>query len=86
MVFDSLGGTHKSVGTNLKRWLLFEARHKLQREVDLDNAIHIEAKVPLQPNFSDCGVFLIHYVKMLLENQESVLSFVGVCLLKASPC
>lgn len=79
MCFDSLGHPHKAVANNLKRWLVFEAQDKLGKKVDLkENVQVIDAKVPLQPNFSDCGVFLVHYVKTMLENPGKVLTFVGV--------
>lgn len=77
MTFDSLGGSHKAVGDNLKRWLEFEARDKLQKE-PVTEPIYIEAKVPQQSNFSDCGVFVIHFLWCLLHDTEKVLQFVGV--------
>jgi Ulp1 family protease len=78
MVFDSLGYPHRPVGTNLKRWLLYEARDKLGQEVNGDNIVHLDVKVPQQGNYSDCGVFLIHYVKTLFKDQKHLLEFVGV--------
>ncbi|KAL1408960.1 hypothetical protein Q8F55_005774 [Vanrija albida] len=82
LLLDSLGGTHKAVGNNLKRWLQFEARDKLpQSEVpdveDMSDSVYLDAKVIEQPNSSDCGVFLIHYVRCLLSDPRSVLQFIG---------
>jgi len=36
-------------------------------------------QVPQQPNFSDCGLYLIHYAKQLLEDQAEILEFIQVC-------
>ncbi|WOO82787.1 Sentrin-specific protease 6 [Vanrija pseudolonga] len=82
ILLDSLGGTHKAVGNNLKRWLQYEAHDKLPAtEVpsldEMSEAVYIDAKVIEQPNSSDCGVFLIHYVSCLLEDPRSVLQFIG---------
>ena len=35
-------------------------------------------QVPQQPNFSDCGLYLIHYTKQLLNNQLEILRFIEV--------
>lgn len=77
MTFDSLGGSHKAVGDNLKRWLEFEARDKLQKEVTSEPT-YVEARVPQQNNFSDCGVFVIHFLWCILNDTDKVLQFIGV--------
>lgn len=78
MTFDSLGGSHKAVGDNLKLWLEFEARDKLQQEIAPSAIQYVEAKVPQQNNFSDCGVFVIHFLWCLLNDSDQVLKFIGV--------
>ncbi|KAL7418613.1 hypothetical protein Q5752_007071 [Cryptotrichosporon argae] len=77
LTFDSLGGAHKPVYTVLNRWLHFEARAKKGVTHELRDAIYLEAKVPQQTNFCDCGLFLVHYAKCLLADAERVLEFVG---------
>lgn len=39
-----------------------------------------DAQVPLQPNFSDCGLYLVHYARGLLTEPERILQFVQVSL------
>jgi Ulp1 family protease len=35
-------------------------------------------QVPSQPNVSDCGLFLIHYARQLLERPDEMLAFIQV--------
>ncbi|KAK4689830.1 hypothetical protein P7C73_g295, partial [Tremellales sp. Uapishka_1] len=76
LTFDSLGSVHPSVSTCLNRWLAWEARDKRGIDYTPTDAIYRDARVPLQTNFSDCGVYLMHYVRTFLEDAESVLKFV----------
>lgn len=66
MVLDSLGITHGPVKTALRDYLRLEARDKghVRPDVDLKrlgDPLHVDVRVPDQPNFSDCGVYLLHY-------------------------
>ncbi|OCF76836.1 hypothetical protein I204_02542 [Kwoniella mangroviensis CBS 8886] len=76
LTLDSLGGPHKAVGTQLNQWLKYEARDKKGIEYEPMDALYHEAKVPQQGNFSDCGLFVVHYAKQLLQNPVEVLKFV----------
>ncbi|ORY27761.1 hypothetical protein BCR39DRAFT_218696 [Naematelia encephala] len=79
MTFDSLGTAHKAAHTHIDRWLKFEARDKLGKEIDtLSDAQYWEATVPQQPNFSDCGLYLVHYAKQMLDRPEEMLRFIQV--------
>lgn len=78
ITFDSMGGRHKAVATNLQKWLHFEALDKLGVNVDFDLVRYLEGKCPQQPNFYDCGLYLIHFAKQLLLKSDEVLRFVGV--------
>ncbi|WVF69917.1 hypothetical protein IAT40_004701 [Kwoniella sp. CBS 6097] len=78
ITFDSLGGSHKAVANTLNAWLKYEARDKLQITHELEEASYWEGRVPAQNNFSDCGLYLVHYTKQLLERPETVLSFVQI--------
>ena len=66
MVLDSLGITHGPVKTALRDYLRLEARDKGHVRPDMDlkrlgDPLHVDVRVPDQPNFSDCGVYLLHY-------------------------
>lgn len=80
MTFDSLGGSHKAVSNNLNRWLEYEARDKLPdaERYSIQEAEYLNAEVPKQGNLSDCGVYLIHYVRVLLSDPEKVVRFLEV--------
>ncbi len=97
ITFDSLGGAHRAVLSRLTRWLHCEAKDKKGVTFTMPDAQYREARVrgvprgipqltaaqvPQQPNFSDCGLFLIHYAKQLLENQAEILQFIEVLPLK----
>ena len=66
MVLDSLGITHGPVKTALRDYLRLEARDKGHVRPDMDlkrlgDPLHVDVRVPDQPNFSDCGIYLLHY-------------------------
>ncbi|BEI80550.1 hypothetical protein CcaverHIS002_0110790 [Cutaneotrichosporon cavernicola] len=75
---DSMGNSrHPSVGKDLMRWLRFEARDKLNEDVDSATVHYFEGKCLDQPNFFDCGLYLIHFAKQLLLKSDDVLRFIG---------
>ncbi|KAG1906516.1 uncharacterized protein F5891DRAFT_1002663 [Suillus fuscotomentosus] len=64
---DSLGSRHPQAQKVLRYWLKAEAKDKQQ----LDEVRLAEVKlaqVPSQPNFADCGVYLLHFAKTFLAN------------------
>ncbi|KAI0789620.1 hypothetical protein C8Q75DRAFT_144894 [Abortiporus biennis] len=67
--FDSLGSKHPQAIRVLAQYLQMEARDK--QGLDIDNttlATGKQALVPFQPNYCDCGVYLLHFVKTFLED------------------
>ncbi|KAL0575293.1 hypothetical protein V5O48_006670 [Marasmius crinis-equi] len=70
-IMDSLGQRHtKAVGT-LASYLKFEAVDKQKKEpTNITKAVGKHAQVPLQPNFSDCGVYLLHFARTFIEKTE----------------
>ncbi|KAF9077524.1 hypothetical protein BDP27DRAFT_1311195 [Rhodocollybia butyracea] len=66
---DSLGHKHpKAIGT-LGKYLQLEANDKK----NFDNAIKPGGRmlsVPTQPNFCDCGVYLIHFAQVFVKKAE----------------
>ena len=67
ITFDSLGQTRSATTKILKQYLMEEATSKRGMEVDTSQIKGINAKVPQQMNFSDCGLFLLGYVSKFLE-------------------
>ncbi|EMD31406.1 hypothetical protein CERSUDRAFT_119788 [Gelatoporia subvermispora B] len=66
-VFDSLGNRHPQAVKNLIGYLQMEAKDKK----GLDETSPAEGKqalVPSQLNYSDCGVYLIHYVATFMSD------------------
>lgn len=69
MLFDSLGLSRGPTIKTLKDYLHEEARTKRGgMEFDGGQIKGINAKVPQQTNFSDCGLFLLGYVAKFLED------------------
>ncbi|PNS21114.1 hypothetical protein CAC42_3452 [Sphaceloma murrayae] len=72
IALDSLGMTHAREVSNLKRYLVAEAKDKKGRNVDMKDILGTNAKgVPTQTNMSDCGIFLCGYVTKFLQNPRS---------------
>lgn len=46
-------------------------------------ACRLTYQVPLQGNFSDCGLYLVHYARRLLSQPDTVLRFLEVCLFRS---
>ena len=69
LVLDSLGSSRGGTVRVLKDYLREEARTKRGgMEFDDGQIQGINAKVPQQSNFSDCGLFLLGYVAKFLED------------------
>lgn len=73
VALDSLGTTHPQAIRHITEWLVAEARDKKQ--------IHISSQglrltgmargLPRQPNYYDCGLFLLGYVEQFLDDPHS---------------
>lgn len=73
MVLDSLGQPHRALKKALEYWLLEEAKYRMKKtQEELGTLVLNEAKVPQQPNFCDCGVYLIHYFERLFAKPETL--------------
>ncbi|KAI9327912.1 hypothetical protein BDR26DRAFT_68515 [Obelidium mucronatum] len=73
-IFDSLAGKHPQVGKNLAAYLAAEAKDKLNRSTIEETPRVIYAKVQDQNNFCDCGLFLLHYIAVMLRCPDKVAS------------
>ncbi|KAJ3780666.1 hypothetical protein GGU10DRAFT_278977 [Lentinula aff. detonsa] len=72
-ILDSLGGSHPQVTSRLSAYLRLEAdaKHQLRPTAD---AVECYVKVPLQPNQTDCGVYLLYFAEIFVEYLESSMS------------
>ncbi|WVO15806.1 hypothetical protein L204_103468 [Cryptococcus depauperatus] len=75
VTFDSLGGAHKTVGSNLSLWLKYEAKDKLGIDYDPVDAVYRVGHAPQQPNFVDCGLYVLHYTHQFLQHTDEILRF-----------
>ena len=79
LIFDSLQtGSRAKVAATLRDWLKCEYKTKMPdgqtREFTKDNMRGCCPKVPQQPNFSDCGVFLLQYIESFFEVMSGLMS------------
>ncbi|TFY58329.1 hypothetical protein EVJ58_g6479 [Rhodofomes roseus] len=68
-IFDSLGSKHPQAQTTLERYLQLEAKDKKGVEQSR-NSIRKLAYVPSQPNYCDCGVYVLHFMRVFMENPD----------------
>ncbi|KIY71726.1 cysteine proteinase [Cylindrobasidium torrendii FP15055 ss-10] len=66
---DSLGGKHPKVQRALAEYLRLEAKDKLHIDTT-SRPVPKQAAVPVQPNFSDCGLYLIHFAATFVQQPE----------------
>ncbi|KAJ0586246.1 putative Ulp1 peptidase [Helianthus annuus] len=70
---DSIRGSHTGLKGLMQSYLKEEWKGRLQEEASedisskFDNIRFISLELPQQPNTSDCGLFLLHYVELFLE-------------------
>lgn len=66
---DSLGSKHPQAIKVLKHYLAREARDKRGFD-EVRDAIGKQVHVPTQPNYWDCGIYLLHLTKVFMNNPE----------------
>ncbi|KAJ7245014.1 hypothetical protein B0H12DRAFT_1187844 [Mycena haematopus] len=70
-ILDSLGGRHTRVHNVLGSYLQLEAREK--QGIALENSrkpVGKQAQVPHQPNFCDCGIYLLHLAQTFITDPD----------------
>ena len=73
--YDSLLGECHTTMRNLKKWVIDEAKNKLDETWDADDWEEYYPKdIPLQKNGCDCGVFMIKYADYLSVGAELAFS------------
>lgn len=75
ITLDSLGLAHSPTCSNLREFLICEAKEKLGVEISLSQpSIGMTAKnIPEQDNYCDCGLFLLGYVEGFLDNPDDTI-------------
>ncbi|KAF8861196.1 cysteine proteinase, partial [Acephala macrosclerotiorum] len=69
ITLDSFHGAHSPCCTKLKKYLLQEMKTKLHIEAQDPGSVGMTAKnIPVQSNYSDCGLFLLNYIEEFLKN------------------
>ncbi|KAF9021077.1 hypothetical protein BDZ89DRAFT_1201013 [Hymenopellis radicata] len=69
LTLDSLGSPHPKAVNILAAYLCMEAQDKLQM-ANTSKAVGKSASVPVQPNFCDCGLYLIHFVETFMSDPD----------------
>lgn len=69
ITLDSLDGTHPAVVTRLKAYLIEEIRARKDLEVEAPLPFgHTAKDIPMQNNFTDCGVYLLGYIEEFMKD------------------
>ncbi|KAJ2213066.1 hypothetical protein IW140_004586 [Coemansia sp. RSA 1813] len=77
IILDSLGNKHQQTFGLLRNYMQAEAHSRLGGVSLREATIGRYAKVPLQNNLCDCGVFLLHYVEEFVKDP---MGFVALAL------
>ncbi|KAL1989293.1 hypothetical protein VTN96DRAFT_55 [Rasamsonia emersonii] len=71
ITFDSLGASRYPAIKVLRAYLLEEAMSKRSLQIDPKDIKGITAgEIPLQPNFSDCGLYLLAYLEKFAQDPD----------------
>ncbi|KAK1236152.1 hypothetical protein PQX77_000603 [Marasmius sp. AFHP31] len=70
-IMDSLCQKHPKVVNVLSSYLKYEAIEKKKKDAtDITKPAGKYAQVPLQPNFCDCGLYLLHFARTFVEKTD----------------
>ncbi|KAK9478118.1 hypothetical protein V1514DRAFT_281704 [Lipomyces japonicus] len=72
-VFDSLKLRHNSIFKPLREYLVAEAQEKRGLTLSVEQIKARYGVAPIQPNYCDCGVFVLHYVEQFLSRPDAFL-------------
>jgi Ulp1 family protease len=71
ITFDSLNVSRSSTISTLREYLFAEAKSKRGIEINKSLVKGMTAKeIPQQPNFSDCGLYLLAYVEKFVQDPD----------------
>lgn len=69
ITLDSLDGTHSPVATTLRGYLIKEIKERKGINIEVLSPIGTAAKdIPMQLNFTDCGVYLLGYIEEFMKD------------------
>lgn len=71
ITLDSLGGTHSPTCSNLRAYLVCEAKERKHADITPGSLGMTATGLPQQSNYCDCGVFILGYVKKFLEDPDT---------------
>ncbi|KAJ3111065.1 hypothetical protein HDU96_006028 [Phlyctochytrium bullatum] len=74
LIFDSLNNKHPNVGKVLYEYLRMEAKEKHNKTLNIGSLQANYPKIQHQNNFSDCGIFVLHYAHTMLRNPDYFMS------------
>ncbi|KAJ3537073.1 hypothetical protein NMY22_g5752 [Coprinellus aureogranulatus] len=72
LTMDSLGSKHHRVCTQLAKYLELEAKDKKNARLTANIQLK-QVNVPTQPNFCDCGLYLLHLAETFISDAERLL-------------
>ena len=71
ITLDSLDMAHSATCTNLRDYLIAEAKSKRGVDLTAPRPLGMKStKIPIQKNYCDCGLFLLSYVEEFLTNPD----------------
>ncbi|KAI5816972.1 hypothetical protein BZA77DRAFT_46436 [Pyronema omphalodes] len=73
IILDSMGIKRDRTVAKLKDWLIHEAQVKRSLEIPKSSLKGTHPKAPVQDNYHDCGLFILHYIEIFLENHEQLI-------------
>ncbi|KAA1137155.1 hypothetical protein PGTUg99_005729 [Puccinia graminis f. sp. tritici] len=79
LTLDSLGTAHRPQAGTIVRYLINEAKDKLEKTLPESVMKAVTTKkvpVPEQPNFCDCGLYLIHAFKTFFSQPSPMLRWI----------
>lgn len=79
LTLDSLGSSHRPQSLTILRYLINEAEDKLHQTLpeNLTKTVNVKkVPVPEQPNYCDCGLYLIHAFKTFFGKPTSMLRWI----------
>ncbi|KAH9263840.1 hypothetical protein BASA83_012717 [Batrachochytrium salamandrivorans] len=76
IVMNSLGRTQPNTIASIKRYLVLEAKSRQNIDVQRDMIHGLNARVPEQPNYCDCGVYVLEYVERFFQEPDHMLNLI----------
>jgi Ulp1 family protease len=84
MILDSLNISRSVCIRNLKEFLRMEALHRKKKRVDTKVMKGVNAKIPVQPNHCDCGVYVLQFIETFFNDSKVHRDYILVTLTNKS--